>query len=120
MIMIWIRIRIWNRIHFFQCGSRIRNRIRIHIKIKWILSTAKVSTVNTKIQQSGLGGNGYRIQEFSAPVLYLLFNCFLLWFRCTLCSRNFSLRDSCIRHIRFISFSDQSLKLKDEKLRLKC
>ena len=31
------RIRIQIRIHFFQCGSRIR--IRSRIKIKWILST---------------------------------------------------------------------------------
>ena len=33
--MTWIRIRSWNRIHFFQCKSRIQ----IRIKINWILNT---------------------------------------------------------------------------------
>ena len=37
-------IRIW--IHFFQCGSRIR----IRIKIKWILSTEKKLILILKIR----------------------------------------------------------------------
>ena len=57
--MTWIRI--WIRIHFFQCGSRIR----IRIKIKWILSTGLSVEAISKYTILNLNNNDFNEQNIT-------------------------------------------------------
>ena len=79
----------WIRIPFFQCGSRIR--IRIHIKIKWIPSTACESCITLqftkKFCRSRYNTVGTAVGSAVLPFINNQYLIFLFDFYVKICSK---------------------------------